>query len=246
MKIKIAAVIPARYESTRYRGKPLAVIAGKYMIERVYRQVQKSERFPEIIVATDDMRIVRAVEEFGGTAILTSGNITSGSDRVWEVIRNSDFEAAINIQGDEPLISEKLIAEMYDLLTTAEQEVISAVYYNSSYVDFNSRNIVKVVLDNHFRSLYFSRSPIPFTPGDEFKGFYQHIGIYGYLKGTLEKFVNLPCSQLESQEKLEQLRFLSNGIPIKMITSNTQSVGVDVPEDIKKIETILNDENEKN
>lgn len=239
MKQKIAAVIPARFASTRFPGKPLALISGKSMIERVYNQVKKSHRFSHIIVATDDRRIESEVERFGGTAVLTSPDLTSGSDRVWEAIQSGDFDAAVNVQGDEPLVSENLIAGIYDLLVTGEHPIISAVHFNSSYSDFVSRHSIKVVMDTQWRSLYFSRSPIPFSPESDFTGFYQHVGIYGFLRDALEKFVNWPVSQLEIQEKLEQLRFLSHGMPIKMISSEWPSRGVDIPEDIKKIEALI-------
>lgn len=237
--MKIAAVIPARFGSTRFPGKPLAMISGKSMIERVYQQVRKSKRFSRIIVATDDSRIVREVERFGGEAVLTPSDLSTGSDRIWEAVGDSDFDAVVNIQGDEPLISEELISGIYDLLATGEHPVISAVYYNTSFSDFNSRHIVKVVLDNQWRSLYFSRSPIPFTPEDQFRGFYQHVGIYGFLIVALERFVNWSGSHLENYEKLEQLRFLANGLPIKMISSEWPSLGVDIPEDIQRIEAMI-------
>lgn len=246
MKKKIAAIIPARYDSTRFRGKPLVKIAGMPMIERVYRRVVKCKKFDDIIVATDDERIARTVEKFGGQFQMTSRNIKSGTERVWEVFKNSKYDAAINIQGDEPLLSDKLISKIYDVMAEENDKVVSAFYVNSSFGDFKSRHIVKVVLDNNFQALYFSRSPLPYQTNEQFEEFNQHIGIYGYWRETLEKFINLPPSNLENVEKLEQLRFLSNGIMIKLVESKKPSFGVDVPEDIKKIENILSDANEKN
>lgn len=237
--MKIAAVIPARYRSTRFRGKPLIKIKGMSMIERVYRQVEKSRRFSDIIVATDDQRILDEVLRFGGRSILTSETHRSGTDRLWEVLEKSDYDAAVNIQGDEPLVSEKLVAGLFDELQTGRYKVVTAAYFNTSKEDFLSENVVKVVFDKHFNALYFSRTPIPFTKDIEFKGFYQHIGIYGYLKDSIAAFIRFPCSGLEESERLEQLRFLQNGIPIKIIETEEKSIGVDVPEDVKKIESLL-------
>jgi 3-deoxy-D-manno-octulosonate cytidylyltransferase len=247
MKRKIAAVIPARFGSRRFPGKPLIEIAGIPMIERVYRQVEKSKRFSDIIVATDDERIANAIQRFGGHYQMTSGEIQSGTDRVYEILKKTGFEAAVYIQGDEPLISERLIARIYDTLATFQHEVVSAFYENHSFEDFHSQNIVKVVMDNQYHALYFSRSPVPYINHKyEFDEFHQHIGIYGYLKDSIEKFVNFPLSMPEKKEQLEQLRFLSNGIQIKMIKSEYRSVSVDIPGDVKKIEDILIQANEKN
>lgn len=237
--MKIAAVIPARYNSTRFRGKPLIKIKGLSMIERVYRQVEKSGRFSAIIAATDDQRIFDEVRRFGGQAVMTAETHRSGTDRLWEVLENSDYEAAVNIQGDEPLVSEKLLVGLFDELATGRHKVVTAAYFNTSRDDFLSENVVKAVFDTHFNALYFSRSPIPFTREAEFTGFYQHVGIYGYLKSSVASFVSFPRSGLEERERLEQLRFLQNGIPIKIIETEEKSIGVDVPEDVKKIENLL-------
>lgn len=245
MDTKIAAIIPARYDSTRFKGKPLVKIDGKPMIEWVYRQVEKCNKFTDIIVATDDKRIARTVYKFGGQYQMTSRNIQSGTARIWEVLKNSNYDAAINIQGDEPLISEKLISQLYDTLLNEKERVVSAFYINKSFGDFGSRDIVKVVLDNYFQALYFSRSPVPHQTVEQFQEFNQHIGIYGYWRDNLERFINFPPSRLENLERLEQLRFLSNDIMIKLVESDCPSIGVDVPEDIEKIENLMGIENEK-
>jgi len=244
--MKIAAIIPARYYSTRFEGKPLAKISGISMIERVYRQINKSQKFSDIIVATDDVRIVNEVKRFGGQYQLTSKKIKSGTDRIWQVLSKKKYDAVVNIQGDEPLISEILISDVYDTLKCGEHNVVTAVYLNSSFKDYLSKDIVKVVLDQNDQAIYFSRSPIPFMNKEIFQGFYQHIGIYGYLRSAINKFVHYPQSELELVEKLEQLRFLVNGILIKTIISDYQSVGVDNPGDIKRVEKILRTKNEKN
>ncbi len=246
--VKIAAIIPARYHSTRFQGKPLATIKGIPMIQRVYRQVEKSNRFSptDIIVATDDQRIASVVRDFGGNAVMTSPDHQSGSERLWEVLEKRDFAAAVNVQGDEPILSEKLISSLYDELETGQYDVVTPGYFNSTYEDYLSRNVVKVVVDKDFQALYFSRSPIPFVEQRLFEGFYQHIGMYGYLKDALKRFVNLPKSQLENREKLEQLRFLENGIKIKVFITPYKSVGVDVPEDVIKVEKILQEKEQSN
>jgi 3-deoxy-manno-octulosonate cytidylyltransferase (CMP-KDO synthetase) len=237
--MKIAAIIPSRYHSTRFEGKPLALIAGKTMIERVYRQVEKCKMFCDIITATDDSRIARTVETFGGHARMTSPNHNSGTERLWEVLEGGGFDAAVNIQGDEPIVSEKLITQLTETLATGKYPVVTPVYWNTSYADYVSRHVVKAVIAQNFQALYFSRSPVPFTEEANFSGFFQHIGLYAYLKEAVETFIKLPTSKLEKTEKLEQLRFLDNNIPIHVIQSEYQSLGVDVPEDVQRIEKIL-------
>jgi 3-deoxy-manno-octulosonate cytidylyltransferase (CMP-KDO synthetase) len=246
--VKIAAIIPARYHSTRFQGKPLVTIKGIPMIQRVYWQVERSNRFSpaDIIVATDDQRIASVVKSFGGNVVITSPYHQSGSERLWEVLERRDFAAAVNIQGDEPIISETLVSNLYDELETCQYDVVTPGYFNTSYEDYLSRNVVKVVVDKDFQALYFSRSPIPFVEQRHFEGFYQHIGMYGYLKEALKRFVNLPKSQLETREKLEQLRFLENGIKVKVLITPYKSMGVDVPEDIIKVEKILQEKEHDN
>jgi 3-deoxy-manno-octulosonate cytidylyltransferase (CMP-KDO synthetase) len=239
--VKIAAIIPARYHSTRFEGKPIVKIKGIPMIERVYRQVEASGKFlsAHIMVATDDQRIASVVDAFGGNVVMTSPRCSSGSQRLWEVVKNRDFDAVINIQGDEPIVPGELISALYDEVSSCKYDVVTPAYYSHSYEDYLSRHVVKVVVDQDFRALYFSRSPIPFMEKGNFTGFYHHIGMYGYLKDSLKSFINIPASPLETREKLEQLRFLESGIDIKVIQSQYQSVGVDVPEDVEKIERIL-------
>ena len=237
--MKIAAVIPARFQSSRFPGKPLAQIAGKTMIERVYLQVQKAGCCSEIIVATDDSRIVSEVSKFGGKAEMTDTTINSGTERVWAVLKKMNCDAVINIQGDEPLISDKLILQIYEVLNENIFDVVSAARFNQSYQDFCSKNVVKVVFDKDNQALYFSRSPIPHCEKDPFEGFFQHIGIYGYTRKALEAYVNGEVAPMEKTEKLEQLRFLHHQQKIAIIQTEYESHGVDIPADIGKIETIL-------
>jgi 3-deoxy-manno-octulosonate cytidylyltransferase (CMP-KDO synthetase) len=212
------------------------------MIERVYRQVEKSGRFSEIVVATDDERIISEVNRFGGQACLTSSNHQSGTDRLWEVVSERDYEAVINIQGDEPLISEAFVADFYDELKNGGHQVLSAAHFNRSYADFISSHVVKVVFDDRNQALQFSRSPIPLQQEDEFTGFYHHVGIYGYSRSALNTFVNAPPSLQEQKENLEQLRFFGLKIPIYILKTRYISLGVDVPEDVARIEAILSQE----
>jgi 3-deoxy-manno-octulosonate cytidylyltransferase (CMP-KDO synthetase) len=235
--MRIAAVIPARYQSSRFPGKPLARIAGRSMIERVYRQAAKAGGFVDIIVATDDLRIRDEVIGFGGNVEMTDNTIKSGTERVWAAIEKKDFDAVVNIQGDEPLIPERLVDEVRRALAT--DAVVSAARRSDSYDDFCSRHVVKVVCDQSGRSLFFSRAPIPHAEKGSFSGFLQHIGIYGYSKEMLRIFVNNGASELEQQENLEQLRFLFLGQPIRVLLTDFVSHGVDVPEDIVKIERLL-------
>ncbi|MCU0284759.1 MAG: 3-deoxy-manno-octulosonate cytidylyltransferase [Acidobacteria bacterium] len=243
--MKIAAIIPARYQSTRFPGKPLALISGKPMIERVYRQAILCNKFADVIVATDDQRIAEVVTGFGGHVAMTSAHHNSGTERLWEVLEYKDFDAAVNIQGDEPIISEKLLTELVDELKTRRHDVVTAYHVNSSYEDYLSRHVVKVIMNARGRALYFSRSPIPFYEKKDFISFFHHVGLYGYLKSAVETFIKLPKSALENIEKLEQLRFLENDIDIKVIQSRYPALGVDVPEDVQRIEKMLLEQEEK-
>lgn len=235
--MKIAAVIPARYASSRFPGKPLAGIAGCSMIERVYRQAEKAGCFADIIVATDDSRIRDEVLGFGGNVEMTDNNIKSGTERVWAAIKNKDLAAVVNIQGDEPLIPEKLIRAV--ALALEKDSVVSAARSSSSHEDFLSRHVVKVVCDRNGQALYFSRAPIPFQEKASSGVFLQHIGIYGYTKEMLRAFVGSDVAELEQRENLEQLRFLYLGFPIRILMTAFVSHGVDIPADIEKIERLL-------
>lgn len=235
--MKVAAVIPARYASSRFPGKPLASIAGCSMIERVYRQAEKAGCFAEIIVATDDTRIRDEVIRFGGNVEMTDNNINSGTERVWATIKDKDLAAVVNIQGDEPLIPHKLIRAV--AMALDDDPVVSAARRSDSREDFLSRHVVKVVCDQDGRAIYFSRAPIPFREKNSDGGFLQHIGIYGYTKEMLRVFVANRASELERRENLEQLRFLFLGQPIRILMTDFVSHGVDVPEDIDQIERLL-------
>ena len=232
----IVAVIPARYQSSRFLGKPLVMIAGKLMIQRVYEQVKKSERISRVIVATDDKRIYNAVHQFQGEVVMT-GECSCGTERVYEVVRHYLCDIVINIQGDETLIKpemiDELVAEFDDdnvLMATLCKEI-------TSDADINNPNIVKVVRDKNEDALYFSRYPIPYNRDqrNDVK-YFKHIGIYGYRKDFLKEYVKMSSTSLETVENLEQLRVLENGYKIRVRETSYDSIGVDIPEDILKIE----------
>ncbi len=241
--MKIVAVIPSRFDSKRFRGKPLIKLVGKTMIERVYSQVYNTGLFEKIIVATDDIRIAKEVKRFGGTVVITSSEHKSGTDRIWEVVKDMDIDGIINVQGDEPLIPEELIKDLYDLLLKDDTEVVTAAFQNDSIKDFRSSDIVKTIVDLSGYALYFSRSSIPNIEQSSFEGFLHHIGIYGYKKNALKEFIEAEVSSLEDKEKLEQLRFLENGIKIKILNTTYKSVGVDVPADIGVVEKLIKEKN---
>jgi len=237
LKIKTAAVIPARYGSTRFPGKVLAELCGKPMIQWVYEKAAASIA-DEVIIATDEPKVARAVEGFGGRAVMTSPNHPSGTDRISEAVQGLDCDIIINVQGDEPLIPTSVI----DGLIRKMQEDASiemstvAVPRLRSEIE-NDPNKVKVVFDERNFALYFSRSIVPYLrEGGKDAETYLHWGIYGYRRETLERFVRLPEGRLESCEKLEQLRALENGIRIYVMLSDLESIGVDTPEDLKRAE----------
>lgn len=242
--MRIIAIIPSRYASQRFAGKSIAPIAGIPMIQRVYRQVEKAGCFEQIIVATDDQRIAQIVEGFGGVAVLTSSDLRSGTERVWAVMKTKSYGAVVNIQGDEPLISEELVAGVHQALVSGKTEVVTAAFWSISYEDFVSPHVVKVVLNRENQALYFSRSPIPYAPKGEFSGFYQHVGIYGYTRDALDSFFHSTESSLEKSEKLEQLRFLEGCRNVQVLITPYRTHGVDVPGDVDRIEKILREQGE--
>jgi 3-deoxy-manno-octulosonate cytidylyltransferase (CMP-KDO synthetase) len=253
--MKIAAVIPARYGSTRFKGKPLADILGKPMIQHVYEGVSQSKLIGEIIVATDDQRILEVVQSFGGRGVMTSPDHTTGSDRVAEVARELRFEIIVNVQGDEPLIKGSIIDKAIRPLLTDETISISTLMTRIDEVkDWLNPHIVKVVVDHKNFALYFSRSPIPFprdlhlerlesnpfgTKRPLPKRVYKHIGVYVYPRKFLLKFSKMKPTPLEKLEKLEQLRALENGYRIKLTPVDYEPICVDTPDDLQKVVEFL-------
>ncbi len=238
MDMKILGVIPARYASTRFEGKPLKDIEGNPMIEWVYRRAENSD-IDAITVATDDERIYEAVRKFGGNVVMTSKEHENGTSRIIEVINNpeySKFDFVINIQGDEPLIDIGSINTLASGWKKDRCEIITLKKEIREKADIENHNIVKVVTDFNDNALYFSRSAIPYerNKGSELK-YYKHIGIYGYTTEFLNKLKYLKKGVLEEAESLEQLRFIENGYRIKVLETDANVIGVDVPEDLEEV-----------
>ena len=240
MKNKAITVIPARYGSVRFPGKVLADLKGKPIIQWVYEKAEASIS-DEVIVATDDLKVVAAVERFGGKAVMTSLDHPSGTDRIWEAAKDLDAEIIINVQGDEPLMPPEVINQLIEIMRDKpeiEMATVAVPRHREEIAD--NQNIVKVVFNNEGYALYFSRSEIPFLrQAGQDLNLYHHWGIYGYRKSTLERFISLPEGKYEKCEKLEQLRALENGIGIYVLESNEKVVGIDTPEDLKYAEKLI-------
>jgi 3-deoxy-manno-octulosonate cytidylyltransferase (CMP-KDO synthetase) len=237
---KVVGIIPTRWGSTRFPGKPLHGIAGKPLIQHVWERCSEAGCFDQIIIATDDMRIAEIGFGFGAEIALTSPDHQSGTDRIAEVAKKLRKVSLIfNIQGDEPLIDPSLVRRLvHEIKNNKQVEIITAATPLSSDASFNEHN-VKVVFDSDGDALYFSRSRIPFHRAAGQVNFYKHLGIYGYRRKTLLNFVKLTPSLLEQAEQLEQLRALENGMKIRVIVSESNSVGVDTPEDATEVERLI-------
>jgi len=243
---KIIGIIPARYASTRFPGKPLVDIAGKSMIQRVYEQASKAESLSKVVIATDDVRIADEVKKFGGEFIFTSSHHQSGTDRCAEVIEQlPGFDIVINVQGDEPFIEPAQIDLLASCFTEEKVQLATLIKSIQSQESVYNPNSPKVVIDINGRAMYFSRSPIPFIrngePGvwAEKHQFYKHIGIYGYRTESLKAITKLPPSSLEIAESLEQLRWIENGFYIQTKVTNLETVAIDTPEDLLKLNNLL-------
>jgi 3-deoxy-manno-octulosonate cytidylyltransferase (CMP-KDO synthetase) len=243
--MKIIGVIPARYASTRFPGKPLHLIAGIPLIQHVVERCQKAKSLSDVIVATDDTRIFEVAQNFCRVE-MTEPAHPSGTDRIAEVVQRSDCDAAVNIQGDEPLIDPAVIDAVAKALLDAPMSTAATPVRSESELD--NPNVVKVVVNSAGRALYFSRRTIPYGRDAASRSiaeqlaafpFLKHLGIYGYRRETLLELVRFPVSALEQAEKLEQLRALENGIGIAVVRVEYDSVGVDVPDDVKRVEEIL-------
>ena len=237
----ILGVIPARYGSTRFPGKVLASVKGQAMVERVWAQARRSKRLTRLVVATDDQRVLEAVKAFGGEGVMTDPACPSGSDRVWQAAKALTAEIVVNIQSDEPLLAPEMVDRMVEALQVSpEADLATLAFRMEGPEGLENPNVVKVVMDQEGWALYFSRSPIPFYRGAKApKLWYKHLGLYAYRKEALQRFVALTPSPLEEAEQLEQLRALSNGFKIKVAESPADTVAVDTPEDLKRVEEIL-------
>ena len=235
--MKIAGIIPARFSSTRFPGKPLVNIDGKTMIHRVYEQASKATSLSEVIVATDDERIFKEVDRFGGKVLMTAKHHQNGTERCAEVAEQLDADVIINIQGDEPFIQPEQINLLASIFTAGTEIPDIATLIKEHALDEELRNHarIKVVTNKYLDALYFSRSIIPFfrdTTKADAATYYKHIGIYAFRKAVLTDLVKLPPSRLELAESLEQLRWLENGYRIKCAITTFESVSVDTPEDL--------------
>lgn len=241
MKKKVIGVIPARFGSTRLEGKPLIPIKGKPMIEWVIRGTQKSKLLNEIFVATDDVRIAEVAQKCGVKAVMTPSELPTGTDRIWQAVQNIDADIVINIQGDEPLITGNVIDSLAEPLLQDEKLSMATLAHEISLEELNSPNVVKVILDQFNNGIYFSRFAIPYTRAEAKAPFacFKHVGLYGYRKSFLKIFCETPMTDLEKLESLEQLRALYLGEKIRVIKTAFKSVGVDVAEDILKVEKFL-------
>ena len=247
--MKFVGIIPARYASTRFPGKPLAILGGKPVIQRVYEQVSKV--LENVYVATDDNRISDAVEAFGGKVIMTSPNHKSGTDRIEEAVSKIEesFDVVINIQGDEPFIHEsqiKTVCSCFDDPATMIATLARPFTSHADFKDIENPNSPKLVCDNNGFAMYFSRSIIPYIRGKKPSewtseyGYLKHIGLYAYRRNVLSEITKLPQSTLELAESLEQLRWLQNGYRIKVGLTDIETIGIDTPEDLSKAEEALN------
>lgn len=243
--MKFVGIIPARYASSRFPGKPLAILGGKMVIERVYMQVK--EALKDVYVATDDERIYKALKSFHGNVIMTNNKHKSGTDRICEAIDKigEKYDVVINIQGDEPFIQASQIKTVIDCFDDSQTQIATLGKRFDKIEDVQNPNSPKIVLDNNNYAMYFSRSPIPFIRGKETKEwlanfpFLKHIGLYAYKTEVLKEISKLQQSPLEIAESLEQLRWLQNGYKIKVGITDIETIGIDTPEDLQKAEIFL-------
>lgn len=250
--MKFMAIIPARYASTRFPAKPLAMLDGKIIIQRVYERVAKV--FPRLCVATDDERIKSAVEAFGGVAVMTSTAHRSGTDRCYEAFckMGADADVVVNVQGDEPFIAPSQLQTIMDCFndpTTQIATLVKPFTHEASIEQIENPNSPKVVVSGDGYALYFSRSVIPYLRGIErtewpkHHDFLKHIGLYAYKSDVLKQITSMPQGDLEQCESLEQLRWLQAGLRIKVGTTDVETIGIDTPEDLKRAEAFLQSHN---
>lgn len=244
----IVGIIPARYASTRFPGKPLIVIEGKTMLQRVYEQAAKSRLLAKVVVATDDTRIYDHVKNFGGHVVMTATDHPSGTDRCLDALQqlNEPYDYVINIQGDEPFIEPDQIDELAAVLNDGTTELATQMIAVDDHDILFDKGEVKIVLNTNNEALYFSRMVIPFIKGVDEKEwhkhhpYYRHVGLYAYRADVLKKVAALPVSVLEKAESLEQLRWVENGFSIKCVLTRYESHCIDTPEDVEKVLRIMN------
>jgi 3-deoxy-manno-octulosonate cytidylyltransferase (CMP-KDO synthetase) len=244
VSVKTLVVIPARFASTRFPGKPLALLGGKPILQWVYEKASQVGSGSGVLVATDDHRIRDCVLGFGGRVEMTKETHLSGTERIAEVAQRSDAGIFVNVQGDEPFIEPQSIAATLDLVASGAYEMASAITQLANPEELEDPNVVKAVIDRHGRALYFSRFPIPYSRSRapesmQQSAAYRHLGLYVYRRDTLLTLANLPASALELGESLEQLRALENGISIGLARVKSDAFGIDTPGDLAKAEAYL-------
>lgn len=240
--MKKIAIIPSRYGSTRFPGKPLSLILGKPMIQWVYENVSKADFIDGVFVATDDERIYNCVESFGGKAIMTSVNHSCGTDRIAEcaeILQLEDDDIVLNIQGDEPLISLEMISDLYSCFDREDVYMGTLKKRIELEEEIANPNVVKVICDINDYAIYFSRYCLPYERDNYKAVHYKHIGAYGYRTWFLKKYSKMEKTELERSESLEQLRAIENGFKIRVKETRVQTVGVDTPEQIEIVENII-------
>lgn len=244
--MNVLGIIPARYDSSRFPGKPLILLNGKTMIQRVYEGASRSKKLSRLIVATDDQRIIEEVIRFGGEAVMTDKHLPSGTDRCAAVARQvGQHDVVVNIQGDEPLVDYRQLDQLIGAFSFREVSIASLGICSVSQEDRLNPNRIKVVVDKNNQALYFSRSPIPNTDYAQSSSasdypFMRHIGLYAYRSEVLQQLTNLKPTILEQTESLEQLRWLYHGFSIHIVQTTIETPNIDVPEDVKKVLEILN------
>jgi 3-deoxy-manno-octulosonate cytidylyltransferase (CMP-KDO synthetase) len=239
---KTIAVIPARYNSTRFPGKLMEVLGDKTIITTTYQNVVETGLFDEVFVATDSEMIFDEITRNGGKAVMT-GQHETGSDRIAEAVQNIDCDIVINVQGDEPFLKKEPLKQLIDVFTNDEKKEISLASLKiqlKESEEIQNPNNVKVITDNNGFALYFSRSVIPFHRDLDFEvKYYKHIGVYAFRKEALIKFSSLEMTPMEISEKLEQLRYLENGMKIRLVETDFVGIGIDTPEDLEKAKTLI-------
>jgi len=242
--MKISIVIPARYNSSRLKGKPLADICGKPMIQHVYEKAMNVEGIHSVIIATDDQRIAEAVEKFGGKYLMTSPNHQSGTERLIEIMERVNSELYINLQGDEPLVRSKDIQLLVDKAKNNTKAPVATLYHKIAHSEALNINTVKLILDEESNAVYFSRLPIPYQTREN-KTYLKHVGIYSYTRAALKMYSTLAKSRHEEHEKLEQLRLISSGIKIQAFEITPTGPGVDTEESLHLVRKLLSNQSEK-
>lgn len=235
--MKAIAMIPARYEASRFPGKLMKDLAGKSVIVRTYQATKKSNLFDEVYVVTDSELIFEEIISHGGKALKSIKEHESGSDRIAEAVKNIDTDIVVNVQGDEPFTQTKPLKKLLEVFKNDEAkqiDIASLKIKMDEEEEINNPNNVKVVCDEQDFAMYFSRSPIPFPREKSEAEYFKHIGIYAFRKEALLKFTQLPINKLEAAEKLENLRFLAHGLKVKMVETNQIAIGIDIPEDLEK------------